>query len=77
MDYTPDVSGPLADHVLELYQRAAFLELFAALLAEFPEPDGVLHHDNMYGLFRVAQDLAGLARAVNNRLYRETAQAKA
>jgi hypothetical protein len=72
MNHTPDVSGPLADHLLELYQRAAFMELVAALLAEIPEQDGVLHHDNMYGLYHVAADLATLARAVNNRVCGET-----
>jgi hypothetical protein len=72
MNYTPDVSGPLVDRLLELYQRAAFMELFAALLAEYPDPDGVLTHDNLYGLYRISEDLATLARAVNNRVYSET-----
>jgi hypothetical protein len=67
-----DVSGALADHIQELYQRAAFMELFTALLADYLEPNGVLHHDNLYGLYHVASDLADLARAVNSRVYSET-----
>ncbi|MDR2605634.1 MAG: hypothetical protein LBC55_09875 [Desulfovibrio sp.] len=68
----PDVSGPLADHVLELYRRAAFLEVFAALLAEYPDPEGILTPDSLKGLYYTARDLAALSRAVNNRVYTAT-----
>ena len=71
MNHTPDVSGPLLDHVTELYARAAFVEIFAALLVEYPDPAGVLNTDNMQGFYHVAADLATLARAVNNRFYAE------
>jgi hypothetical protein len=66
-----DVSGPLADHVLELYRRAAFLEVFAVLLAEYPDPEGILTPDSLKGFYYAARDLNALARAVNNRVYAE------
>jgi hypothetical protein len=68
----PDVcDGPLVDYTLEIYRRAAFLEVFASAVGEYPDPGGLLSADALMGLYHVAADLENLARAVNNRVYAE------
>ena len=67
----PDLSGNLADHIQELHQRVAFVDLVVTLMVEHPSPDALVTVDCLSGFCHVTRDLALLTEAVRDRVCNE------